>query len=450
MPPNGKFAQGLRGFPTPNSIPADGGYIVFRIPADNEYAGLILGAAQLLTYAYNWYQWGDLTPDEAADAFRLIVNQAPYENCGCTLPGGTKIIRIGAGGHFEELGEDGEWHEPTGDYAIPPVPQREGGTPDDQMCLAAANAVNVLEQLYEQLSDDWAEGVSTAQAATNFVLAIGALIAAPFGLIGEAIIIIAGLVFNVLYETLEFIGADLWDENFTEALKCIFFGCASNDDGVVTFDFECINNELAAQTNAFDLTSSQLRLFGQIQYIFSFIGVDGLNSAGGTTAILTADCSGCAGDCDFTVTFDPGQPFEIISFGAGTSGFSGQLDNTFGEPAPSIQSTLGLDPVPLPGFGLAVEIELPSDMHISGLTFRYNYFRNDGDILYVQVNWLDSGHGPISQDVQVPTESQNEWHGIIMSLNYDNVRYVQIRVAGSGGDFEDGGAWIDNVCINPV
>lgn len=297
MPPNGKFAQGLRGFPTPNSIPSDGGYIVFRIPADNEYAGLILGAAQALTYAYNWYQWGDLTPDEAADAFRVIVQNAPYELCGGTLPGNKKIIRITTSGDFEELGEDGNWHEPSGDYQPPAVPPRTGGTPPDQNCLAAANAVNALQILYEGLSDDWAEGVDTAQAITNFLLGLAAVIAAPFGLIGESIVIIAGLLFNILYESLEFIGADLWDENFTLAFKCILYGCATNTDGVVTFDFECVQQALAAETNPFDLTASQIRLFGQLMYIFNFIGKDGLNSAGATTAIEEASCDECDGWC---------------------------------------------------------------------------------------------------------------------------------------------------------
>jgi len=76
--PNGKYAPGLRGFPTPNYVPDDGGYILFKLPSDNEWAGLILGAVQQLAYSYNWYQWGDMLPDEASEAFREIVDQAPY------------------------------------------------------------------------------------------------------------------------------------------------------------------------------------------------------------------------------------------------------------------------------------------------------------------------------------------------------------------------------------
>lgn len=293
MPVPGKNAAGLKGFPTPNDIPDDNGYIVFRFPNNNEWAGLVLGAVGALSKEYNFYEWGVLTPAEAAEAFKDIVDIAPFNTCGCTRPGGGKILRMGYGGHFEELGDDGEWHDPTADYAIPAVPAREGGTSEDQKCLAAANATNVLQLLYENLSDSWAATLSTAEAQTAFLLGVAALIAAPFGLIGEAIVAIAGLVFEIAYKSLEEITADLWDSTFTTALQCILLGCATNTDGVVTFDLDCVNNQLAAQTNIFDLTATQLRLFGQLQWIFSMIGVDGLNSAGATTAITDADCSDC-------------------------------------------------------------------------------------------------------------------------------------------------------------
>lgn len=284
-------------FLTPPETPGGVEKRVIEIPSSKEWLGIFNSALLETIYAYNYTQIEDtdLTPEEAAGiAFNIVKQYLNPEGCPqCTRPGGGKIIRIGANGDFEELGDDGEWHEPTGDYTIPAVPAREGGTPIDQKCLAAANAAHVLELLYEQLADDWSDGVSTAEAITNLVLAIGAIIAAPFGLLGEAVIAIAGLVFQVLYETIEFVGADLWDENFTEALKCILFGCASNDEGVVTFNLDCVNNELAAQTNPFDLTASQIRLFGQLQYIFGIIGASGLNSAGATTAITDDNCDGC-------------------------------------------------------------------------------------------------------------------------------------------------------------
>jgi len=81
----GKNAPGLRGYPTPDDTPLTEGYLLFKFPDNNDYAGLLLGATSQLTYAYNFYQWGTLTPEEAAEAFKLIVDNAPYN----LIEGGT-------------------------------------------------------------------------------------------------------------------------------------------------------------------------------------------------------------------------------------------------------------------------------------------------------------------------------------------------------------------------
>lgn len=73
----GKYAPGLRGFPTPNEAAGITAYLLFLFD-DPEYAQYILGACENLVYDYNWYEAGDLLPAEASEAFRLIVQQAPY------------------------------------------------------------------------------------------------------------------------------------------------------------------------------------------------------------------------------------------------------------------------------------------------------------------------------------------------------------------------------------
>jgi hypothetical protein len=74
----GKNAPGLKGFPTPDEIPEEVGYLVFYFPNNNDWVGVLLGAVMELTYEWNWYEWGVLTPAEAAEAFKTIVNDAPY------------------------------------------------------------------------------------------------------------------------------------------------------------------------------------------------------------------------------------------------------------------------------------------------------------------------------------------------------------------------------------
>jgi hypothetical protein len=278
----------------PAEIPEGEECRTLKLPASKEWLGVFNSALLMLTNPYNWEQINDtdLTPDEATVIAMALIEEywATLSCATASLPGGKKVIRILLNGHFEELSDAGEWQEPTGDYAIPPITPREGGTPQEQMCLAAANAANVLQQLYEQAADMFQEHLSTAAALAAIIEAIALAIGAAFGLIGTSIVAIAVLVWGVVYESLEFIGADLWDVTFTATMKCILLDCASNTDGVVTFDFECVNQALAAQTNPFDLTASQIRLFGQLQYLFMIFGGDGLNAAGATTEITEADC----------------------------------------------------------------------------------------------------------------------------------------------------------------
>lgn len=69
---------GMTGFPTPNEIPLDEAYLVFKFPNDEAIAQLILGALIPLAFSYNFYMWGDITPEEISLLFDEIITQAPY------------------------------------------------------------------------------------------------------------------------------------------------------------------------------------------------------------------------------------------------------------------------------------------------------------------------------------------------------------------------------------
>ena len=73
----GKNAPGLRGFPTPNTADEIESYLLFLFP-DDTWAQWVLGALEDMVYEDNWYEAGDMTPAEAAEAFRQIIEQAPY------------------------------------------------------------------------------------------------------------------------------------------------------------------------------------------------------------------------------------------------------------------------------------------------------------------------------------------------------------------------------------
>jgi len=280
-------------FLTPNSLPEESDCRSLLIPASSEWLALFGGALTEFLYKYNWEQTTGITIDETIAKMQEIIDGF-YDGCAqCELPDGGKIIRINSDtGKLEEL-TDGAWEPATGDYYIPPPEPREGDDPDIK-CLAAKNAANVMRQLYEKLSEDWSEDLATDIALTDFIELLIALVGFAFAPIAFAIAAFMFVVFNLLYQALSYIVADLWTEDFTDRLVCILLNCATATDGVVTFDWNCLNNALVTEANGEAFDEVTLRLFTQIGYIIYFIGgTDGLNLAARTTEITDDDCDMC-------------------------------------------------------------------------------------------------------------------------------------------------------------
>jgi len=280
---------------TPDEIPSALLCRALFIPDSSEIIADVSGALLALTQVYNWQKFGSIEPEDMAAAMQAMYLEWLANVCSsCTLPGGSPVLRLGLTGHFEELGMV-DWVEPSGDYTVPPVPARTEPTEDERKCAAAANAANVLQILYESLSDSFNSGLSAAEAIAALIAAIVGAIGAVFGLLVAPLIIIGALIFGVIYATVEFITMDLWDENFTKALTCYLLQCANDDGDVVTFDFTCVLERLAEHVDVFDLTTEQIRLFGQLYTILQFLGADSLDAAGATTGVEFPDCSECAG-----------------------------------------------------------------------------------------------------------------------------------------------------------
>jgi len=277
---------------TPDEIPEGDICRPLSIPASSDWLAFFGGALTELTKTYNWEQFGSLTVDETVEKMQEIIDAWYLDACGeCELPGGGSVIRLNEDGMIEIL-EDGEWVVPTdGDYFIPPPEAREGGTETEQICLAAANAENVLHELYENLADSFASELSEAAAlaalAGLFTTAVGFTIAP----ITAGIAAFFLTAFGLLYNALSYLTADLWTEDFTEQIKCFLSECGSNDAGVVTFDWQCFNDKLGTLADDFSLSEVQIRLYLQVAFLLQFIGgAGGLNLAGGTTEIEDADC----------------------------------------------------------------------------------------------------------------------------------------------------------------
>lgn len=292
-------------FLTPPSTPETLTCRTLVMPSSKEWLGVFNSALYNMLETWRWAQVNetDLTVDQAVAKVQEILDifMAQGECEVCTQPDGQPFIRINPDGVIQQLLPDG-WGMPEGDYELPPVPPREGGTDDDKKCLAAANAAHVWALLYENIADSQAANLTLSEAIVSFLLLVASLILAPLSLIIAAILAIAAIAFQVIFETAEFVTADYWTESFNELLICSLYECAQIDgEGVVTFDFHCFNEELAAKVGE-TLDPYTVLLWGQLQAMLMYIGGDGLNQMGATTQIETADCTPCNDHC-FTINF---------------------------------------------------------------------------------------------------------------------------------------------------
>lgn len=282
---------------TPEEIPEDGICRPLTIPASTDWLAIVSGALTELTKPYNWEQFGAVTVDEAVERMQQLVDEYYAGDCVGCLIDDVPLFRVNGEGIVEQWDGSG-WISPAGDYAYPAIPAREEATPTENICLAAANAVNALFLVYEDVTDQYNEIVDPELGIATFGLSVGTTFAFAIGasILGSILLFIA-LPFAIFYYLLETFGSDLWDAEFTKKLICVFTVNATDTAGVVTFNMQGILNTLQNITDLFDLTETELKLFLQVGFMLHAIGEQGLNQAGTTTAITTPDCDTCGDHC---------------------------------------------------------------------------------------------------------------------------------------------------------
>lgn len=286
---------------TPPNVPEERDCRALLIPASTDWLALFGGALTELSLRWNWEQEG-ITVDQALAVVAEVLNGF-YAGCGesgCNIPGGGHVVRLNPDtGEIEEL-INGDWVEPQGDYALPPTPAREEPTPEERRCLAAANAENALHLLYESLADSWGEALSLQDAINAMMAVLIGIVGTAFGLPVAALIAVFVILMSVVYETIEFVTADLWDEDFSNVLRCYLYECALDNAGVVHFDYQCVINKIGAGVTFDWTTENQVRLLLQVSYLLNVLGSQTIDAAGAATAIVSADCDTCSNDWCFT------------------------------------------------------------------------------------------------------------------------------------------------------
>lgn len=321
------MASSRKGWLTPDSGATEYECRPVFIPLDTDlsYMAAVNGALNDLTKAENWEQFGSVTPEEAAEVMLEMYTRYTEEEC-CEAPpdcgpceidigdpelgidGPIRIIRRNPGtGHTEQL-DDGVWTTPTDEYEVPPIPTRTGGTLEDRLCLASANAANVMADLYEEVTDQIA--IDTAPAAV-FSVIYGAAIAILGAFAGPTAAAYASLgrtAFDTFVDTAEILGSDVWDADFTDEFVCLLLTYAQDDGaGVITFEFPQLRE--AVTTNfgeaVVGLDADRALLWSQVGYLLDILAAGGVDTAGATTAITTYDCGDCFNWCYYETFGNP-------------------------------------------------------------------------------------------------------------------------------------------------
>lgn len=100
----GKNFEGQHGFPTPSTIPGNTVCRVFRVPDNDEWLGVLMGAVEVLIYQRNWYNWGAVTIEDTIDAWRAIVDAAYAESLTGTCP--TNMVDTPFWDSASDVGDD--------------------------------------------------------------------------------------------------------------------------------------------------------------------------------------------------------------------------------------------------------------------------------------------------------------------------------------------------------
>jgi len=260
----------------------------FCIPNNAEWLGVFMGAIYPLTREENWELHGIVTPSEAAATFQEIFDNAFYGIVGCAMSECCPI-------RYNEQGQIEQFDETTGEWELaeyPPVPVRTPIEGQDTTCLTAANATEVMKQLWQAWESTW-DIASFMVAVSGLITIIALFIFYPVALP------LVLTFFTELYGLMEAIGDDDFDTDKQEIFTCILLCAAYQDGENILFNFD----EVIEKVGELWTPGVDINVWAAIEYLLYIIGSDGLNRAGTTTSISSYDCDDCD-DCGWCYTFD--------------------------------------------------------------------------------------------------------------------------------------------------
>jgi len=414
---------------TPETLPTENQCRRLLIPDSPEWLAIVSGALTELSLNWNWQQKG-ITVDEALEAAQAIIfsyyNQPCTDPESCVTEEGTRIIRLLPGGLYEEL-INGTWQTPEGDLEIEPTPARTEPTEADRLCLAAKNAANVMKQLYEEVTDAFDEFGAIAPVITAMLAGIAALVAAFVSAAAAAFVVLGASAVQDFFELLGIVSFDLWNEEFEELFYCILLEHATDDDGVVHFDYDAVTAALHDEINGVSLDIQRKQLCLQVLYLLNIMAGPGLDWSGTTTAISDDDCSNCTDD-----TWCHEWNFAIAADGWVNLAGSGSWSSGVGF----------ISQVVSPNSILGIALDIAPDVTLTNIQIAYHTGANKGSgvrffvdalngIVETQTN-LAAGTGDFYANIDVSDIIDRVAIVVHTANNTSQNRITAVRMSGTG------------------
>lgn len=315
-----------RDFTTPPSLPETNITRCVAIPASRHWLGLMNAALLFLSEAWRYEQIDaeDMTPEETAAVWYSIYEQyltGECEGVGCCTelrrnPNTGRLEASTDGGLTWLDVDEGPWVDaPNVPYATTPPPLAQGSDEADR-CLAAWNAADVIAEFYRQTAGE------AGALSYNTLLSMNMFLNELNNALLELVYPQQGRLLNASgfldFDWGEYAEAPTLDSTALDALRCLLFCNATVTDGIVSFDFGAVFDNLIAELGANPGTAVTL--------LVGYMGEAGLNHAGGVLANDTAecDCPACDGtwcyEFDFTATNGGFNPVAYALPAVGSNG----------------------------------------------------------------------------------------------------------------------------------
>lgn len=186
-----------------------------------------------------------------------------------------------------------EWENPP----LPPVAARGEANTEDRLCLASANAAEVIQMAYEEIRDRYSNGASVFVIAALAIALLGFIFVFPPVLI----LVIEAVGLMIAYGGF---AAAVLNEDDKNEIICILLENATDNAGVVTFDFSSVVSQMQSHNYL------PVKIAG---VMLPILGEDGLNRAGTTTSVTTFDCDVCSDLCPIWLFPEPMPSWEFFN-----------------------------------------------------------------------------------------------------------------------------------------